>query len=95
MMPKLPKVDCRYGAPMGRRASYARPPSDEPLKFHLQRVPLDSGGYDSGGAYWGHGEPLWWYMSVDGEVDAFLRAGSRMAAKAAIRASYPNARFFR
>jgi hypothetical protein len=27
-------------------------------KFHLRKVRLDSGGYDPGGAYWGHGGEL-------------------------------------
>ncbi len=30
-------------------------------RFHLQHVPLDTGGYDRGGAYWGLGDPLYWY----------------------------------
>jgi len=50
-------VDCKYGAPMGR------PNKGHILETMGQRlfdckVPLDSGGYDRGGAYWGQGEPL-------------------------------------
>jgi hypothetical protein len=111
MQKQLPKVNCQYGAPMGRGE---RIPSDdsilgraydptptmlkamaEPRKFSLQRIRLDSGGYDSGGAYWGYGTPLYWYQSVDGQAEGFLRATSREKAKAEIRKSYPSAKFFR
>ena len=92
---KLPEVNCTYGAPMGR-ASNAHPGLvDEPMKFYLSRVPLNSGGYDSGGAYWGWGQPLYWYEDTEGDVDAFLRANSREHAKAQIREMYPLAKFFR
>lgn len=42
-------------------------------RFHLQRVRLDSGGYDEGGAYWGHGAPLFRFESEDGLLSGFLR----------------------
>ena len=44
----------QYGAQMGRGVAGAVLAG----KVHLQRVPLDGGGYDPGGAYWGHGEAL-------------------------------------
>lgn len=74
----LSKVSSRYGAPMGRS-------SDNMANFgscgkiHLAKVTLDSGGYDKGGAYWGHGETLW--KAWDNEIEAFFRASNRDAAK--------------
>lgn len=91
-----PNVDGRYGAPMGRASdnlsALVIEPRDPPMT--LQRVRLNSGGYDRGGAYWGIGQPLYWWSititegdSVD-ECSGFLRA----MAKAAIRALQPATR---
>ena len=55
--PYLHKVNCTYGAPMGRPEYLPRHYNGE--RLHLRRVPLNSGGYDPGGAYWGHGLPLY------------------------------------
>lgn len=88
-----PPVNCRYGAPMGRHTGANYLDTDAgPL--YLRRVPLDSGGYDRGGAYWGCGQPLWYVADQDGNA-RFLRAASRDAAKAAIAADWPGARFYR
>lgn len=105
--PKLCDVSSRYGAPSGRPEFY---PDDKTmaLKFHLQRVRLDGGGYDSGGAYWGHGEPLYWACSVEqvltsmwvpgreevSSVETYVNARTRDEAKALVRDGYPNAKFF-
>lgn len=88
-----PNVSSRYGAPMGRHTGpdYLET-SAGPL--HLQRVRLNSGGYDAGGAYWGLGAPLWFVQDQDGNSQ-FLRAGDRAAAKAKIREDWPDARFYR
>lgn len=87
-----PKVSCRYGAPMGRRGcAYL---ATEAGKFYLSRVRLDSGGYDSGGAYWGCGAPLFGVMDQDGNTDYF-RAADRDAAKAKLLADWPEATFYR
>lgn len=78
----LPNVLTARGAPMGRH-SYGIAENCEPRSVRLFRVPLDSGGYDRGGAYWGLGEPL--YMATDGgEYRAFTRAASRFYAMAAL-----------
>jgi hypothetical protein len=66
-----------------------------PVKVALQRVRLDSGGYDSGGAYWGIGTPLYWAGSDDGTIDLWFRATSRDAAKAHVRSLHPHANFYR
>lgn len=64
-------------------------------KVTLQRVRLDSGGYDPCGAYWGCGEPLYWAATDDGELDTTFRAHDRDAAKAHVRTLIPAARFHR
>ena len=93
----LHDVSSRYGAPMGRANSHpGNAPQDLAApKFSLQRIPLDSGGYDRGGAYWGHPSDLYWAGSDCGEVSIFLRANSRDAAKAHVRELHPGARFYR
>lgn len=70
-------------------------------KVTLQRVRLDSGGYDTAGAYWGQGEPLYWAATDEpvtpgGEpLDMTFRADDRDDAKAQVRQVIPGARFFR
>lgn len=95
-MPPLnpcPPVNCRHGAPMGRHTGpdYLETGAG-PLR--LVRVPLNRGGYDRGGAYWGLGQALWYVEDVDGNGQ-FLRAKSREAAKQSIRLDWPDARFYR
>lgn len=70
-----PPVLCHFGAPMGRHDA----PIDPSARLYLRRVPLDSGGYDAGGAYWGWAEPL--YAYGDGENWAYCRAPDRDAAR--------------
>lgn len=88
-----PIVPSRYGAPMGRHTGpdYLETAAG-PLS--LQRIPINSGGYDRGGAYWGLGAPLWYVADQDGNSQ-FFRAASREAAKAKILADWPDARFYR
>ena len=85
--------DPKRGAALGRPT--LKGPADFSGKLTLQRVRLDSGGYDSNGTYFGMGAPLFWYASDDGEIDAVLRASDREAAKREIAALYPKARFYR
>lgn len=90
---KLHYYPSPYGASMGR-ASFGH---DFAGRIYVSRVRLDSGGYDSGGAYWGHGEPL--YAASDTIVGdatfskafATVRAKSRAEAIAKIKAILPNA----
>lgn len=102
---KLKPVDCSRGAPMGRR-EYSTTEPAQPWKFRLARVALDSGGYDSGGAYWGIGKPLYlaegdalWLEAEERDADGppafFIRANDREAARAEVLRRYPNARFYR
>lgn len=84
--------DSSRGAGMGRSSDL---PHDTASKCHLQRVRLDEGGYDKGGAYWGAPSNLWLVRSVETETDAeklaYVRAPNRDAAKS----KFPNARWFR
>jgi len=76
-----PKVNCRYGAPMGRH-------SDTTLfgKVRLSRVEM-RGDYDSGGAYWGLGAPLYCAQD-DGGNEIYFRATNRDGAKAKLLAQF-------
>lgn len=64
--PSTEPVAGRYGAPLGRpsRGAVEQPGA----KLHLARIRIDSGGYDRGGAYWGHGGWLWEAWDDAGEV---------------------------
>jgi hypothetical protein len=64
-------------------------------KVALQRIRLDRGGYDAGGAYWGIGQPLYWGGSDDGLVDLWFRASSRGDAKDKVVAQFRGATFYR
>jgi len=83
------------GSSMGRWENTNEP--NLKAKFQLQRVPINSGGYDPGGAYWGLAEPL--YVAwADGEYTmqrVFVRAHTRDHAKALVRKHFRNARFWR
>lgn len=98
---KLPAVNCKRGAPMGRDSNLSERLS--PIKMRLQRVYLDSGGYDNGGAYWGIGEPLYYAYACEhlqfvwGRLDVpcmYTRATTRASAKANVRLQFPTARFY-
>ena len=56
--------DRSRGASMGR--SNRQGEADIAERFHLRRVRLNSGGYDSGGAYWGHGGEMYEAFSPSG-----------------------------
>lgn len=80
-METTPKVGGRYGSPMGRHSA---PLDVDGPPVELAPVPLDCGGYDEGGAYWGCGEPLFSYH--DGESVSYMRAASIAAARAQLEA---------
>lgn len=76
-------VNSRYGAPMGR-SSYGVPEQCAPKSIRVFKVNLDSGGYDDGGAYWGHGDALY-CATDDADYRDFTRAKSRARAVAAFK----------
>ncbi len=53
---KFTKAYDYRGSSMGRRACLGDRKS--PVKLYLNKVRVDAGGYDSGGAYWGTGEKV-------------------------------------
>lgn len=82
------KAYSQYGASIGRHTGGVDANTTE--KLHLRRVPIDRGGYDPGGAYWGTGAPLWYVYDDEGQEEYF-RARDRVAAKA----KFPRARWYR
>ncbi len=75
-MAQFQKVNGRYGAPMGR-SNTGNAPVDKTVRVF--RVRLNAGGYDEGGAYWGHGGAI--YCATDGaDYFATVRADSRLRA---------------
>lgn len=96
----LPKAYSQYGASMGRRSALTEDGERvevrrAPARISLRKIKLDSGGYDSGGAYWGSGASLYRATDADGDVELFFRAPSRSAAKAIVQNRVPNATFYR
>lgn len=78
------KAYSMYGASMGRRSDHISA-FEGATNGRLRRVPLDSGGYDPGGAYWGTPSNLWCATAdsvAEEVVTHYLRAPSREAAKA-------------
>lgn len=63
-------------------------------KATLRRVPINSQGYDSSGAYWGSGQPLYWSDLGEPGEGTFFRAADREAAKAKLREWHPGAKFY-
>ena len=82
--PHLSKGFSERGAQMGRHTGPA--PSSVGATWQIERVRIDRGGYDQGGAYWGLGAPLWW--ATDGANDVYFRARDRATAQAHIRAEF-------
>lgn len=90
----IPPDRMRYGAPLGR-TSYG---FDHAGRLYVSRVPLDSGGYDPGGAYWGHSLRL--YGASDTPVGdtpnsaafATVRAKNRAEAVRKFRELFPSAK---
>jgi hypothetical protein len=86
-----PRVSSKYGAPMGRYSHPWEAFSPAPVITYLKRVPLNSGGYDRGGAYWRLGEPLWvaYQLTSDGAdyTARYFRCQGRFAQTARQRAA--------
>jgi len=84
--------DPKRGAAMGRSTIVGK---YDGSKLTLRKVPIDSGGYDPNGTYFGLGGRMYWCASGDGEIDFMLRATSREDAKSTVRKYYPKAEFLR
>jgi hypothetical protein len=92
-MPKLSKAFSALGANLGRQNNILEP--QKPIRFHLCREYLDSQGYDEGGAYWGHGDPLYYAYTEFCDNDMLVRAPSRDAAKFHVIQKFPLATFYK
>jgi hypothetical protein len=68
-----PKVNCKFGAPMGRNNVQSISDTDTIPKTTTRRIYLDMGGYDTGGAYWGIGSPLYVTYSQCGKIMNYFR----------------------
>ena len=90
--PPLPNVSSKYGAPMGR-CDHAHPGNE--YKVYVHQIPVNAGGNDKGGAYWGLGAPLFRAISADGEFACYRRARNRRQAVAALRIEFPSITFYR
>ena len=77
---KLTPFGSRYGAPMGRVEEHGEP---QPRSVRLERVRINLGGYDAGGAYWGTGRPL--YMAHGPGYRRFVRAVDREDAAVSLK----------
>lgn len=61
-------------------------------RLYLQKVRIDSGGYDPNGTYWGLGDPLYWCANEDNSIDYCFRALNRQEAKGKVLERYPKAK---
>lgn len=89
--PRLPDIGSRYGAPMGRVDSL---PYGYRGAVRVARVRLDSGGYDSGGAYWGRQRARLYQARADDPSggEGYFLAADRHEALGLARLAYPAAR---
>ena len=95
-MYKFTKAYDNRGAFMGRSENITEP--NYPVKFHLEKVQINSGGYDKGGAYWGvYHVPLYVaYGDAENEIqEIFLRASTREDAKHKVLEIFKSAIFYR
>jgi hypothetical protein len=89
------------GAALGRGPNRVDPDFDGEVT--VMRVAMDDegvnaddpgcGAYDHLGTYWGHGPPLYFITSEDGEVEMMLRASDAQAAVRQARKECPAAHF--
>lgn len=84
--------DPRRGAALGRPTIHDPNPETVTARLSLRKVRLNSGGYDTNGTYFGHGEPLYWCADSKGDVDFMLRAHNRTTARQEVLKQYPNAK---
>lgn len=86
--------DPKRGAALGRPTIHLDA-TERPTfagRLYLKRIPLNAGGYDVNGTYFGVGKPLYWLASTEGTVDCMLRADSRENARNQALKLYPRAK---
>jgi hypothetical protein len=84
----------QYGAQMGRQFQT----EGKPECLHLQKLRMVDGAYDTGGAYWGMGTPIYCAFSPedtenDIPIRVFCRAHNREEAKEEILRRLGNKEF--
>jgi hypothetical protein len=104
MMFKIPlsNASTKYGASYRYNIYPSENPSDPNTPYdvnfdgflHLQKIKLNSGAYDSGGAYWGFPNNVYCAANKDLTVMIFVRGDTRNKAKIQVRAKLPGARFY-
>jgi len=65
---------------------------DNTGKVDVERVRLDRQGYADNGQYFGVGAPVWNvnnYEGTGGQIDFYIRAYDKAAARAKVAAAYP------
>ena len=72
----FPDVDCKYGAPMGRRSDAPGNFVDAP-RLCARKARFVDYAYDSGGAYWGAPANVWAVWTRGGESVRYVRAENR------------------
>lgn len=70
LYPTIDKGYSEYGASMGRSAWRGHPEG----KVTLYKLPIDQGGYDPGGAYWGGPDNIYYAVDEGGQFRYFTRA---------------------
>lgn len=87
----LPKVDCKYGAPMGMGNIILGTNSP---KLYLIKLKWVDGDYTANGVYWGNNgkDNIYWAYNFCNQI--FVRASSRKEAKEKVRELVATARFF-
>ena len=89
MESSLSKVNCTYGAPMGR--TECQPLSTKGV-ITVRQVAINDGGYDSGGAYWGLPNNLYHCTNEEG-LSVFFRGVNSNRVKEKLLKLYPEATF--
>lgn len=87
---------CR-GAKLGH-ANQLPDDTTAPVRLHLEKLRIDSGGYDQSGCYWGLPGNEYVYCAWGAEdkpIFVFNWARNRKTAKALVRGKIRNAKFFR
>jgi hypothetical protein len=85
--------DPARGAALGR-STIIDEAKDYNGKVYVRRIPLNAGGYDKNGTYFGVGNPLFWVANDAGTIDYVIRAKNRSEAVANARELFPEARIW-
>ena len=64
------------------------------MKLTVEYIPLDRGGYEPSGRYWGHGGPLYRVTNEDDSIDEIIRAPNARQAAAWVAEKHKVVRTF-